>query len=113
MCIQWQLPQCHQAHLQKDSKKRQICVRDSFALCRDCIKGPNLPTHADMTGVNVSAFVVPNSLQYDQGKYQSHTTLCHGMTLMQYNIIPRHPHSSCSFILLSQGEEGTNMRLLH
>jgi len=51
----------------KDSKKRQICVRDSFALCRDCIKGPNLPTHADMIGVNVSAFVVPNSLQYDQG----------------------------------------------
>jgi hypothetical protein len=26
----WQLPHCHQAHLQKDSKKRQICVRDIF-----------------------------------------------------------------------------------
>ncbi len=61
---------CHNATkpiYKKDSKERQICVRDSFALCRDCIKGPNLPTHADMIGVNVSAFVVPNSLQYDQG----------------------------------------------
>jgi hypothetical protein len=50
----------------RQQKEADLC-KGFFALCRDCIKGPNLPTHADKIGVNVSAFVVPNSLQYDQG----------------------------------------------
>ncbi len=91
----------------KRQQKRQICVRDSFALCRDCIKGPNLATHADMIGVNVPALLYPiafNMTKVIPISYHS---------LPWYNIIPRHPHSSCSFILLSQGEEGMNTKLLH
>jgi hypothetical protein len=85
----WPLLHCHQAHLQKDSRKEADLCKGFFALYRDCIKGRNLATHADMIGVNVSALLHPIAFNMTKVKPISYHSLP-WYDLMQYNIIPRH-----------------------
>jgi len=52
----------------RQQKEADLCKGYLLLFAEIVSKGLTyLPTHADMIGVNVSAFVVPNSLQYDQG----------------------------------------------